>query len=63
MAKFEINRFYNTTTHKQVVEAKNYAHEGDYFVFYAQTGGGKVLTIASSKVYSIDKLDDEAEQK
>jgi hypothetical protein len=53
MAKFSINKLYNSSAHKQDVEADFYRQEGDYFVFYNQDEK-KVLTVAAARVQSID---------
>lgn len=57
VAKFEINKQYTSSTHKQKVEARSYKQEGDYFVFYDEEKM-KVLTIAAVGVHSIDTVAD-----
>lgn len=57
MAKYEINKIYNHTAHKQTLEAHMYRQEGDFFVFY-DTSDVKVLTIAAGRINSIDVITD-----
>lgn len=56
MSKYVINKSFSAQSYKQTVEAQKYVQEGDYFVFYANGGTRKVLTVASSKVHSIDEV-------
>ena len=56
MTKFEINKTFPGTEHKQTVEAQSYAVEGGYFVFYTNGGATKVLTIESRLVYTVDEV-------
>ncbi len=57
MTKYEINKPYNHTVHKQTVEASEYRQEGDYFVFYDRSSE-KVLTVKADRVLSIDVVTD-----
>ena len=55
MPKYEIKKKYDSRYHSQTVDADEYRHEGEFFVFY-DAHSAKVLTIASGLVKSIDVI-------